>query len=185
MASRSEREAPTRRLLLTGATISAAEAQQIGLINKAVPDERFEEEIAETIKTLSALSSPVLRLNKKAVMDVLELDSQVFEDRLAAYHNGDVLQHGLSAVAVTGRFDGGTLERATQLVDDHRRQRFAVKGQGWLLVTRAPELVLVSQFLPASSRRIPVFSVRLVHVTHPSMLPPRLFRATGGHIAST
>jgi cyclohexa-1,5-dienecarbonyl-CoA hydratase len=64
----------TLELLLTGATISATEAAQIRLINKAVPDERFEEEIAETVKTLSALSAPVLRLNKKAVMDGLELD---------------------------------------------------------------------------------------------------------------
>lgn len=64
----------TLELLLTGATISAQEAQQIGLINKAVPDDAFENEIADTVKTLSALSGPVLRLNKKAVMDGLELD---------------------------------------------------------------------------------------------------------------
>jgi cyclohexa-1,5-dienecarbonyl-CoA hydratase len=64
----------TLELLLTGATISAAEAEQIRLINKAVPNEMFEEEVARTVKTLSALSAPVLRLNKKAVMDGLELD---------------------------------------------------------------------------------------------------------------
>jgi cyclohexa-1,5-dienecarbonyl-CoA hydratase len=64
----------TLELLLTGVTISATEAEQIRLINKAVPDEKFEDEVAKTVKTLSALSAPVLRLNKKAVMDGLELD---------------------------------------------------------------------------------------------------------------
>ena len=64
----------TLELLLTGATISAVEAQEIGLINKAVPDEKFEDEVNLIVEKFSALSAPVLRLNKKAVMDGLELD---------------------------------------------------------------------------------------------------------------
>jgi cyclohexa-1,5-dienecarbonyl-CoA hydratase len=64
----------TLELLLTGATIDAAEASRIGLINRAVPDDSFEGVVEETIKTLTALSGPVLRLNKRAVLDGLELD---------------------------------------------------------------------------------------------------------------
>ena len=39
--------------------------------------------------------------------DVLELDAQVLEDRLAAGQDGDVLEHGLAAVAVAGGLDRG------------------------------------------------------------------------------
>jgi cyclohexa-1,5-dienecarbonyl-CoA hydratase len=64
----------TLELLLTGATIDAAEASRIGLINRAVPDEDFDAVVEETIKTLTALSGPVLRMNKRAVLEGLELD---------------------------------------------------------------------------------------------------------------
>ena len=37
--------------------------------------------------------------------DVLELDAQVFEDRLAAGEDGDVFEHGLAAIAVAGGLD--------------------------------------------------------------------------------
>src|ERR1700721_127747 len=37
----------------------------------------------------------------------------------------DVRQHGLAAVAQAGGLDGRDLQRATQLVDDQGRQRFA------------------------------------------------------------
>lgn len=64
----------TLELLLTGATIDAAEAWRIGLINRVVPEERFDDAVKETVKTLTALSGPVLRLNKRAVLGGLELD---------------------------------------------------------------------------------------------------------------
>lgn len=64
----------TLELLLTGATIDAAEACRIGLINRVVPDDGFDGAVEDTIKKLTALSGPVLRLNKRAVLDGLELD---------------------------------------------------------------------------------------------------------------
>jgi len=36
-------------------------------------------------------------------VDVLELDAKVLADRLAAGQDGDVLQHGLAAIAEAGR----------------------------------------------------------------------------------
>ena len=63
-------------------------------------------------------------------LDVLELDAQVLEDRLAAGQDGDVLEHGLAAVAVAGGLDGAALERAAQLVDDQRRQGLALDFLG-------------------------------------------------------
>jgi hypothetical protein len=41
--------------------------------------------------------------------DVLELDAEVFGDELAAGEDGDVLEHGLAAVAEARRLDGATL----------------------------------------------------------------------------
>ena len=42
--------------------------------------------------------------------DVLELDAEILGDHLAAGEHGDVLQHGLAAVAEAGRLDGGDLQ---------------------------------------------------------------------------
>ena len=57
---------------------------------------------------------------------VLELDAEIFRDRLAAGEDGDVLQHGLAAIAEARRLDGGDLEAAAQLVDDERGERLAL-----------------------------------------------------------
>ena len=59
-------------------------------------------------------------------LDVLELDAEVFGDGAAAGEGRDVLEHGLAAVAEARRLDGRRLQRAAQLVDDERRERFAL-----------------------------------------------------------
>ena len=56
---------------------------------------------------------------------VLELDAEVFRDQLAAGEDGDVLEHGLAAVAEAGGLDRGDLEPAAQLVDDEGGERLA------------------------------------------------------------
>src|ERR1700737_95939 len=54
--------------------------------------------------------------------DVLELDAEVFRDRLAAGQDRDVLQHGLAAIAEARSLDGGNLQPTTQTVDDQGGQ---------------------------------------------------------------
>ena len=61
-----------------------------------------------------------------ATRDIFELDAEVFGDELAAGKDGDVFQHGLAAIAEARRLDGRDLQAAAQLVDDQRRQRFAL-----------------------------------------------------------
>src|SRR5215208_6060331 len=56
---------------------------------------------------------------------VLELDAEVFRDRLAGGQDGDVLEHGLAAIAEARRLHGRDLQAAPQLVDDESRQRLA------------------------------------------------------------
>ena len=65
-----------------------------------------------------------------AQADVLELDAQVLEDRLAAGQDGDVFEHGLAAVAVAGGLDRGAAEGAAQLVDDQGGQGLALDVLG-------------------------------------------------------
>src|ERR1700680_960184 len=57
--------------------------------------------------------------------NVLHLDAEIFRDRLAAGQDGDVLQHGLTAVAEARSLDGGDLETTAQTVDDESGESLA------------------------------------------------------------
>ena len=62
--------------------------------------------------------------------DVLELDAEVFRDHLAAGEDGDVLEHGLAAIAEARRLHRRDLEAAAELVDDERGERLALDVLG-------------------------------------------------------
>src|SRR5258708_6713957 len=53
-------------LILTGRTISGAEAARIGLANRAIADAEVEPVVQETIQQLSTLSPAALAIAKKA-----------------------------------------------------------------------------------------------------------------------
>src|SRR5437899_369952 len=57
--------------------------------------------------------------------DVLELDAEIFRDRLTTGQDRDVLQHGLAAIAEARSLDGRNLQAATQTVHDQRGQGLA------------------------------------------------------------
>src|SRR5438034_1116498 len=63
--------------------------------------------------------------------DVLELDAEIFRDRLTAGQHRDVLQHGLAAIAEARRLDGGNLQTAAQTVDDEGGEGFAFDVFGY------------------------------------------------------
>src|SRR5215213_3285235 len=62
--------------------------------------------------------------------DVLELEADLLGDDLAAGEDGDVLEHGLAAVAEPWGLDGGALEGAADLVDDQGGQGLALDVLG-------------------------------------------------------
>ena len=62
--------------------------------------------------------------------DVLELEPELLGDDLTAGEHGDVLEHLLAAVAEARRLGGGAVERATELVDDERREGLALDVLG-------------------------------------------------------
>src|SRR5438034_3778196 len=72
----------------------------------------------------------LLRLAEVLDFEVLELDAEVLGDALAAGEDGDVLEHGLAAIAEARRLDGEHLKSAAQLVDDERRQRLTLDVLG-------------------------------------------------------
>ena len=53
-------------LILTGETITAQEAYQMGLVNKVFPSDKFEAEVNGFIEKIKSLSAIVLRITKKS-----------------------------------------------------------------------------------------------------------------------
>jgi len=71
-------------LLLTGDTISAEEALQLGLVNQIVPDDKLPEAADDFVQKLTGLSGVVLRLTKRAIYQGLDAD---FEEVLRKVEN--------------------------------------------------------------------------------------------------
>src|SRR2546428_545292 len=72
----------------------------------------------------------LLGLPEVLELDVLELDSEILGDRLAAGQGRDVLEHGLPAVAEARGLHRGAVQRPAQLVHDQGRQRLALDVLG-------------------------------------------------------
>jgi cyclohexa-1,5-dienecarbonyl-CoA hydratase len=60
-------------LVLTGETISAERARELGLVNWLVPEEDLQKKIDEVVARVTAQSAPVLTMAKKAIMGSLGL----------------------------------------------------------------------------------------------------------------
>ena len=89
-------------LILSGRTISSAEAFQIGMINKVVKKEKLESATEEFVKPYLDLSGEVLRKAKKALIkgltDDLEPSLRIIEDiYLNELMNTEDAQEGLNA----------------------------------------------------------------------------------------
>ena len=54
-------------MILTGRTLSAEEAQRVGLVNRVAPDGGFESEVSRLVDELQALSPASLKLAKRAL----------------------------------------------------------------------------------------------------------------------
>ncbi len=60
-------------LVLTGETISAERARELGLVNWLVPEEDLQKKVDEVVARVTAQSAPVLTMAKKAIMGSLGL----------------------------------------------------------------------------------------------------------------
>ena len=59
-------------LILSGRTIRAVEAQEMGLVTRVIPPDDFQDEVNGYAASLASLSAPVLRVAKKAVVEGLD-----------------------------------------------------------------------------------------------------------------
>ncbi len=89
-------------LLLTGDTISAAEAERIGLVNQVVPHEELDEALARFLERLTDKSSAVLKWAKTAIRHGLDVDfERGLQNSEIIYINGlmgtEDAKEGLSA----------------------------------------------------------------------------------------
>lgn len=89
-------------MVLTGQTIGAEEAKQMGLINRVFPTEGFREKVDEFIAKLTSLSAPVLKLAKRAVDRGLYVSVDEAMSKAEEIYLGDLMRtedahEGLSA----------------------------------------------------------------------------------------
>ena len=79
-------------LVLTGRTLSAAEGQQLGLVNRTFPAEEFEQGVQTFVAQLTALSGPVLRVTKRAMKAGLGLDIHAALECAEAIYLDDLMR---------------------------------------------------------------------------------------------
>src|SRR5581483_2233966 len=72
------------------------------------------------------IDDDALRAAEILQRNVLELDAELFGDHFATGENRNIFEHRLAAVAEARRLDGAALKRAADLIDDERRERFAL-----------------------------------------------------------
>jgi enoyl-CoA hydratase/carnithine racemase len=88
-------------MLLTGQPISAARAQEVGLVNRVVSAAQLDAAVAELAQAILSSSPQVVRLGKAAFYDQLPLDETTAYDRAVPIMVDNALQHdaqeGMSA----------------------------------------------------------------------------------------
>jgi enoyl-CoA hydratase/carnithine racemase len=88
-------------LLLTGDRVSAAEAEKIGLITRAVPAERLETEVDSLVEKLAQKSPLIVRMGLAAFHhvqdDTIEAELRFLEGQLAQVLSTEDAREGLTA----------------------------------------------------------------------------------------
>jgi enoyl-CoA hydratase len=74
----------TNELLLLGERISAAEAERIGIVNRVVPAEEFDDAVRDWAEKLASKSPVIMRLGKDAMFRQMDMD---FADAVEYLHS--------------------------------------------------------------------------------------------------
>jgi len=91
-------------ILMMGASLPAAEAERLGLITRAVPDDRLDAEVAAIVQRFQEASAPIVQLVRRAIAGGLDLPYEeairhaedVYLNQLLATQD---VEEGLRAVA--------------------------------------------------------------------------------------
>ena len=108
-----------KRLLLTGDSISGADAARIGLIMQAVPRDQLEEAVESLADRLCMIDSDLLSANKRICNIALELMGARTIQRMAAEMDGRA--HQAEAVREWGRI---AREQGLKAALEHRDSKF-------------------------------------------------------------
>ncbi|RJP33537.1 MAG: enoyl-CoA hydratase/isomerase family protein [Phycisphaerales bacterium] len=79
-------------LTALGATLGAAEAHRIGLVNHVYPQEEFESKVEEFLNGVRGLSRPVVRLAKRATMMVAREQVLAHLERAESLYLNDLMK---------------------------------------------------------------------------------------------
>jgi cyclohexa-1,5-dienecarbonyl-CoA hydratase len=60
-------------ILMMGASLTAADAERLGLVTRAVPDERLEADVTAVVQRFQESSAPVVQLTRRAIAGGLDL----------------------------------------------------------------------------------------------------------------
>jgi cyclohexa-1,5-dienecarbonyl-CoA hydratase len=91
-------------ILFTGASLSAADGERLGLVTRVVPDDRLEAEVAGLVQRFQESSAPIMQLTRRAIAGGLDLPYEeavrqaedVYLNQLLATQD---VEEGLRAVA--------------------------------------------------------------------------------------
>ncbi len=91
-------------ILMLGTSLSAAEAERVGLVTRAVPDDRLDAEVATLVQRFQESSAPVVQLTRRAIVGGQDLSYEeavrhaedVYLNQLLATQD---VEEGLRAVA--------------------------------------------------------------------------------------
>jgi enoyl-CoA hydratase len=76
--------ASARELVLTGEPISAARAEQLGLVHRVVPGAGFAAAVDETVERFLALPRSAVAWSKRLMAEAFDLDFDAFRARMEA-----------------------------------------------------------------------------------------------------
>lgn len=79
-------------IILTGESISAKEAERIGLINLVVPEAKLTQEVDKFIKGLTDKSPVALKLAKRAMLAGIDLDFEKALQKSEAIYKGELMK---------------------------------------------------------------------------------------------
>jgi enoyl-CoA hydratase/carnithine racemase len=79
-------------MMMTGRIITAADAQQLGIVSRVVPDDALDEAVSDTVSMLLSKSSAALALGKESFYAIADMDMDSALDHLHI---------GLTATAMT------------------------------------------------------------------------------------
>jgi len=106
-----------KRMLFTGDTVSGREAESMGLILKAVPDDHLDKEIEAMVERMASVPINQLAMQKMVINQSIEATGLMQTQRLATLFDG-ITRHSPEGIAFKNRVETVGWRQATQERDN-------------------------------------------------------------------